>query len=101
VTQDEGTFVYFAIAVAVGAAFVLVLFVAWLARTRCPACGKPALELDMRDNSGGVEAGTGARMFQCARCLAEFRRLDKGPLVPRATWEAGGREAPPVAKVVR
>jgi hypothetical protein len=89
-----------AIAIVVVALFAIVMIVSIL-RARCPACRRPALEPDCRLSRDGREAGTGAKMFQCAFCLTEFRRLDRGPLVRKSAWDAGARDELPRARVLR
>jgi hypothetical protein len=92
-----GVTLAFAVA-AIGAMVVVVLVL----RTRCPACRKRGLELDLRANPGGIDGGAPhARQFLCPHCSAEFRRADRGPLIPRSAWEAGAREELPRARVHR
>jgi hypothetical protein len=89
-----------AIAICVVVACAIVMIVS-IIRARCPACRRPALERDMRTHRRGIEPGTGAKMFQCAWCLTEFRRLDRGPLVRKSAWDAGARDELPRARVLR
>ncbi len=98
-TTDGWWGVGMTIAIAVGAAGAM-LVIARVLRTRCPACRKPGVELDLRTNPGGVDGSSPlVRQFRCPRCSAEFRRDDRGPLIPRAAWEAGAREEIPRARV--
>lgn len=84
--------------VGAGLVFILVYFL----RTRCPACRKPTLELDLRTNPGGVDVHTGGRKFRCTACRAEYRRADEGgPFITREAWEAGARDAIPKAQARR
>ncbi len=100
-TTDEWWGVGLTIAIAAAAIGVMVVVVAML-RTRCPACRKLGLELDLRTNPGGIDARTPAtKQFRCPSCEAEFRREDGGPLIPRSAWEAGARQEIPRAKVHR
>jgi hypothetical protein len=40
------------------------------------------------------------RHYRCAACHAEFCRRDRGGLVGKAAWDAGARDAIPIARVV-
>ncbi len=91
------------IVVAIGlAAAVMVIVIAYLLRTRCPACRKPTLELDLSENPGGDEVATGGKMYRCTTCGAEYRRRhNEGPFISRAAWDAGAREAIPKVRALR
>ncbi|MBA2538616.1 MAG: hypothetical protein H0V17_03200 [Deltaproteobacteria bacterium] len=100
-TTDEWWGIGLTIAIAAAAIGVMAVVVQ-LSRTRCPACRKPGLELDLRASAGGVDdQAPDARQFRCPHCEAEFRREDGGPLIPRSAWEAGAREEIPRARVHR
>jgi hypothetical protein len=100
-TIDEWWGIGMVIAIA-GAAAGAMVTIAHVLRTKCPACRKPGLELDLRTNPGGVEDGApSVRQFLCPRCGAEFRRDPGGPLITRGAWEAGAREDIPRARVHR
>ena len=89
------------VAIAVVRAGVMVL-VGMFVRTRCPACRRPSLALDQRTSAGGIETQTGATMFRCAACSAEYRRaVNSKILIPREAWDGGAREAIPQAKTVK
>jgi hypothetical protein len=100
--MDDGAKAIILISIAISIVVIggIVVFVG-LVQQRCAACRKPALELDTRDNPGGIDTATGAHAFRCTRCGAEYRRLERGPFIPREAFEAGARDALAAAKVVR
>jgi len=91
-------------------------------RTKCPACDHPTLRMwsiKPRTASGSAPRsdesdlahrsavwptsgapGVDHRFYKCDACNAEFGREGKGPLVPKATWDSGGRGDIPRATVV-
>jgi hypothetical protein len=73
----------------------------WFIRPRCPVCRGKTVELDTRDHVGGIEVATGGKMMQCLQCGADLRCAEGGPLIPKAAWDSGAREALPPARVLR
>ena len=79
-----------------------IVLLVHLLRTRCPACRKPTLELDLRGSaSGTLEGQPLVQMLRCQTCGAEYRRDDKGPMIPKAAWDAGARDELPRATLKR
>lgn len=71
-------------------------------RSACPACHEPGLQVvgvrRVFANGASIE-----RMFRCRECKADFMQLAKGPLVPKAEWDAAGaatRATLPAARIV-
>ena len=80
----------------------VMVVISYMLRTRCPACRKATLELDLTTNAGGIDQGTNAKMFRCTSCSAEYRRHPEGgPFIPRSAWEAGAREELPKVHALR
>ena len=84
------------------AAIAGIVLLVRLSRTRCPECRKGTLEIDDREHPGGIVPGVpSALMLRCLACAAEYRRDDKGPLIPKLAWDAGARDELPRATLKR
>ncbi len=84
---------WFVVIVLPAVVVVLAFVVYRVFRLRCPACRKSLTRSDERTRS--------AKTFRCRACRGEFRRQDGGPLIAKAAWDAGARDALPQAKVHR
>ncbi len=81
-----------------GVAIAGIIILVRLARTPCPRCRTGTLEIDEREHPGGsLPDVPDARRFRCVECREEYCRQAKGPLIPRAAWEAGARDELPRA----
>ena len=82
-----------------GIAYVLPALV----RPHCPVCVRRSAKLVARrrgyDRDDGRATYFEAR-YACTSCSAELVQRDGGPLITKAAWEAGMRDAPPTATVV-
>jgi hypothetical protein len=89
--------------------FPAFLFVAYaigaiafkIVRPRCPGCGEPDLEPDVRRGLG-IDHETGAKKLRCTSCEGEFRRIGLGQVFALDEWERmRARASLPAAKLVR
>ncbi len=100
--MSDGEWALIGVTIAIPLVVAVVIVIAQRAlRARCPECDA-ALALDIRNNPAGVVWGSpGARMFRCKSCGAEYRRENRGPLIPKTAWDAGARVGLPRATVLR
>lgn len=70
----------------------------------CPSCAAPevaaidAVLETARDERGKWQPRHVTR-YECRGCAAQFARLNRGPLIPKHAWDAGARDAFPMATV--
>ena len=77
-------------------AYVAAMMMVLRRRKRCPDCGKRRVAgTQFFMKNGQLES-----RYRCGACGATFAQRNDGPLIPTAAWDAGMREAPPVARAL-
>jgi hypothetical protein len=85
-------------------AYVAAMMAVLRRRKVCPSCGKKRVtgtqHLRATVVVDGVRMPEGRSFYRCEACGAEFGQRDDGPLIPKARWDEGMRDHPPMARAL-